>query len=82
MTNGFAPRLKLAVKSQAKRAEKRQLTPRSRNPSQFIKLCSRATRPQSSKNPKTLIERYFSNLYFSRHWRCRRLGRHGKLWHR
>ncbi len=27
MTKGFAPRLKLAVKSQAKRAEKRQLTP-------------------------------------------------------
>jgi hypothetical protein len=27
MTNGFAPILKLAVKSQAKRAEKRQLRP-------------------------------------------------------
>ena len=27
MTKGFAPILKLAVKSQAKRAEKRQLTP-------------------------------------------------------
>jgi len=64
MTKGFAPILKLAVKSQAKRPEKRQLTPQGEiQANLFIELCSRTPGPQSSKNPKTLIKTILRTVF-------------------
>ena len=56
MTNGFAPRLKLAVKSQAKRAEKRQLTPLSEIQANLLNCVAELPDPRVQRTQKHLLK--------------------------
>src|SRR4028119_809227 len=56
MTKGFAPRLKLAVKSQAKRAEKRQLTPLSEIQANLLNYVAEIPDPRVQRTQKHLLK--------------------------
>jgi predicted transposase YbfD/YdcC len=56
MTKGFAPRLKLAVKSQAKRAEKRQLTPLSEIQANLLNYVAELPDPRVQRTQKHLLK--------------------------
>ena len=56
MTKGFAPRLKLAVKSQAKRAKKRQLTPLEEIPANLLNYVAELLAPRVQRTQKHLLK--------------------------
>ena len=56
MTKGFAPILRLAVKSQAKRAEKRQLTPLGKIPANLLNYVAEFPDPRVQRIQKHLLK--------------------------
>ena len=58
MTKGFAPILKLAVKSQAKRAEKRQLTPLGKIQANLLNYVAELPDPRVQRTQKHLLKQY------------------------
>ena len=56
MTKGFAPRLKLAVKSQAKKPEKRHLTPLSEIQANLLNYVAELPDPRVQRTQKHLLK--------------------------